>query len=301
VLRHGAPVAGYKAVRPADRSAAFRWLAAALSARMRGPLLELIAAHRAAAPADPWGEYWLAELYAAGGRPERAEELLAATMAKLPKPTVTARKTLPDQPLVHDFTDDEATWDQFRASRALHLVRLGRWRDAYRELPPAVDTFDQLAFALDEAGDAAGLAELVGMHRKAVPDDAEAIFWQGQVHWSRRETEKAVGLFAEYRSAAGAAASQKWRADEARVRGLVRLGRVAEARQVLETSDAVAGVLPLRSVVAAAADDAEGLAEVLAEWARMGGGPRQFYADSDLGPLLRERRFPELRAKYPPP
>ncbi len=232
VLRHGVPLAGYRAVPTPDRPAAFRRLADELRGRMdgvgspaAGVLLALVAAHRAAAPADPWGEFWTAELLAEGGRPERAEEVLAAAMGRLPKPARTARKTLPDHPLVHDLTDGELAWDRFRGRRAHYLVRLGRWRDAYRELPPAVDTFDDLAFALDGAGDAAGLAELVATHRKAVPTDAEAIFWQGQVHWRRQETEQAVKLFAAYRAVAGEPAFQTWRADENRVRGLVRLGR----------------------------------------------------------------------------
>jgi tetratricopeptide (TPR) repeat protein len=300
VLRHGLPVAGYNAVPPADRSAVFRRLAAALQTR-RGPQLELIAAHRAAAPTDPWGKFWLAELLASRGRPEPAEELLAAAMANLPKPTRTTRTPRSDRSPVRTLAGDEATWDQFRTLRAMYLLELGRWKDAYHELPPAVDTFDQLVFALDEAGDAAGLAELVAMHKKAVPDDAEAIFWQGQVHWLRKETEKAVELFAEYRTAAGEAAGQKWRADGGRVRGLVRLGRADEARQVLEGSDVAVGVLPLQALVAAAVGDAERVAVVFAEWVAQGASPRALYADPDLGPLLRGDRFAELRAKYPPP
>jgi tetratricopeptide (TPR) repeat protein len=297
VLRHGVPVAGYNAVPPADRSAAFRWLAGSL--QVRGPQLELIAAHRAAVPSDPWGAFWLAELFASRGRPEPAEELLAAAMTKLPKPTRTTRKAHPDKPPFHSLSNDELTWDQFRTLRTMYLLKLGRWKDAYRGLPPAVDTFDQLAHALDKAGDAAGRAELIGMHRTAAPDDAEAIFWRGRVHWLRKETEQAVGLFTEYRKASGAV--QKWRADEGRVRGLVRLGRADEARQVLEGSDVVAAVLPLRALVAAAAGDAEWLARELAGWADRGAGPREFYADPDLGPLLRGDRFADVRAKYPPP
>jgi len=317
VKRYKLHLAGYKAVPPADRSAAFRFLAFDLYTWMNGwdnfpaagPLLELVVAHRAVAPADPWVDYWLAELFAAGERLERAEELFAAGMAKLPRPALLTRKPLPGQPPVIDFTDDEVAWDEFRVRRVDCLFQLGRWRDAYRELPPAVYTFDQLAFALDAAGDVAGLEGLIAMHNKVVPGDAELIFWQGQVHWARKQTRQAVELFDQYAKVAQEpfgghsvrAQEKTFRTDENRVRGLVRLGRVEEARAVLEGSNLVSGMWSLQAVVAAAAGHTDRLGQVLAKWAAFPNGPAEFYADPDLGPLLRGDRFADVRAKYPPP
>jgi tetratricopeptide (TPR) repeat protein len=318
VLRHGVPVAGYNAVPPADRRAAFRTLATDLLNRMvgvdspaAGPVKELVAAHRATDPADPWWEFYAAVSFAEGGRLERAEELLAAAMARLPKPTLTTRrKSYSGTPLATDITEDEWVWDEFRARRVEYLVKLGRWRDAYRELPPAAHTFDQLAFELDGAGDVAGLKELMAMHEKVVPGDVEAIYWQAQVHWSRQQTREAVELFEEYAQKAAQAPGDShpalaqqmaFRTDENRVRGLVRLGRIEEARAVLEGSKMVSAMWSLQAVVAAASGDADRLGQVLAKWAATHDGWAEFYADPDLGPLLREGPFPELRAKYPPP
>ncbi len=59
--------------------------------------------------------------------------------------------------------------------------------------------------------------------------------------------------------------------------------------------------MPLRAVVAAAAGDADELGRVLGAWAGNGATPAAFYADPDLGPLLRGDRFAGLRKKYPPP
>lgn len=267
-------------------------------------LRALTAAHATKHPDDPWADYYAAEGHLLANDLAAADRALAAGIGKLPKPAARAdRAQAVTDPTAPGYDPAAATWELFRGKRAAVLFRLGKWRQAYAELPPAADTFDQLADLMARADDADGLLALAAEHRKAAPGDPAGLLVQAEGHWRKKEYEPAVRLAGEYLAAADADAPGRRAAGELRVRGLVRLGRPTEARQAAadlppggEESAALLG-----AVVAAAEGDAGGVASHLAALAARGWRPARFYADPDLGPRLRDPALAALRQTYPPP
>jgi hypothetical protein len=261
-------------------------------------LTALLAAHREKAPADPYLNFGDALLIAADGDWAKADAELAKGYAKLPKPTRTART--PNPLLGPDGRPDPAGYERFRALRAFFLFKQDKWKQAYAELPPAVDTFDHLANLMLTDRDEFKLAELCDLHAKAFPDDLEVIAWRGEAQYLKQNDAEAARLFKEYRDKSGRDARQKYRADERLIRAYVRLKRPADARAIL---DEAAEQVPVSSLLVVLVRAAEGDADgVLEEFDRVQPlNTAGWYADPDLGPLLRAPAFAAVRQKYPPP
>lgn len=261
-------------------------------------LKALLAAHREKSPADPYLNCGDALALAADGNWAAADAELAKGYAKLPKPTRTERT--PNPFLGPDGRPDPTGYERFRALRTYFLFKLDKWKQAYADLPPAVDTFDHLANLMLTERDEFKLTELCDLHAKAFPDDVEVLAWRGEAQYLKKNDAEAVKLFKEYRDKSGRDARQKYRADERLIRAYVRMSRPADARAILDEAAEQIPVSPLMVALVAAAEGDEDRVLQYFDEAR-GFNATAFYADPDLGPLLRKPAFDRVRQKYPPP
>jgi tetratricopeptide (TPR) repeat protein len=296
MLEAGKALAAYDVVPAAHARAAFRTLAeelgndldkpgdAAAEAKRLRQLTGLVAVHRGREPNDPWAWFYEAAIYSQQKEYEKAEGLLAAGAAKLPK-------------AAPDDLDAVHAADRFREQRVECLFKLKRGADAYRDVGPPEATFAQLAGLYDRAGDFAALAELLAMHRKRVPDDVEWVYWQAHLHFRKDNLAAAVPLFKSYLRDAGEGASRGLARDEL-LRALLRT-RPAEARRTLNEFGPDTVSQALRAAIAAATDDRPELERLLAESAR--GGKTWFYSDADFRRAVAGDAYRDLRAKYPDP
>jgi hypothetical protein len=308
--RAGHAAAGYDAAAKAGQAeAVFRPLAgAALAAggKAADGLAAVLDAHAGKFPADPWPHYYRAELHRLAGDHAAAVAQLAAGMTKLPPPpTRTTRIDPPPGGLAPgeaaaDSDWRERDWATFRSARVAGLYRLGKWRQAYDELPPKVDTFDQLAGLLAADQNADALLALVTAHKAAVPDDAEVLAWQAEVHFTKKDYAAVLPLAVEYGRRNPEAAVPPRLADRW-VRSLVRLGRPMEAVAVAESVEPDAAGMTLRAIVTAANGSVAVTTGHLRTLRRLGTTPAELYADPDLGRLIRQPGFAGLHKEFPPP
>lgn len=260
--------------------------------RLRG----LVAAHRANEPDDPWLHLGEAIVLAAVGDAVKADVELAAGMAKIPPPKRTERLPLAQR---HQLVAEN--WEPFRALRTDLLFKAGKWKKAYEELPPAVDTFDHLMVLHALQRDEFAMAELIELHTKTYAGDLELIAWRGEVCFLKKDHENAVQFYKDYRDKSGKENRQYYRMAERLIRSFVRLKRPDEAQEILNEATDAFPIPPLFHVlVAAAQGDAD---SVMALFDRHSGplNPAFWYTDPDLGPLLRGPAFEAVRQKYPPP
>lgn len=258
-------------------------------------LAELADAHRKTQADDPYLNYASAIRHQAAGELVQADGELVEGLAKLKPPQRTDR--VPVKQLATDFWVD---WEYFRSFRTELLHRRGKWKQAYAELQPAVDTFDQLAMRLAQDRDEFALAELIELHAKAHPDDLEIIAWRGELSYLKKDHENTVRHFKEYRDKTGKENRQYHRMTERMIRSLVRMKRPAEAREILDEATNTVPLSKLMQVLVAAAEgDVDQVLNLFDQVA--GFALTLWYVDPDLGPLLREPAFERVRQKYPPP
>lgn len=300
MLQAGVPVEAYAGVPLADALRAFRTLAAELEERMAsdrptdpgraaGQLVQLIAAHRTQHPDDPWLWYYEGVLLEANGKLDEAQTAFAAGQAKLD---------------VMPATDaNERKWDReaFRSRRTSCLYELKQGLKAYAEVGPPHDTFRQLAYRYTGDRDVAGLAELVGAHANAFPDDPLLLYWRAEVLYLKMEYLDAAAGFAAYLKVAAKADAARHAAIDKQVRALLRAGRSDAAKLVLMEHPEARLAPGLWGAVLAATEDAMGLGSLMAAQARQHGGLSSLYGDPDFARHIADEKFAPLRAKYPDP
>lgn len=179
----GRPLEGYAL--SADAVAAFADFGGSLwRARDLKRLRQLVAAHEPKHPDDPCLAWLKGELLIADGKYDEAAELLSPRLA-----------------------DDDAPY-AFACKNAHRkaIIKNGRALDAYRSAEDRTTAFVELASALEDAADAAGLSALVDAHREAKPDDPWLHYYAAQRLRLTREYDEADRAFAAALSAPGAAA-----------------------------------------------------------------------------------------------
>ncbi len=143
---------------------------------------------------------------------------------------------------------------------------------------------------------------LIDAHRQAKPDDAQLPVWDLEILWLQHDYEGVLKLLAEHQEDTFALARNRYKADDYRVRCLVRLKRtkdaVREAEPFLKTS---AGNRLLVILAYAADGDVKQATAVLQKMRPAQSFLRTCYKDDDLGPLWRSEAFKELRDKFPEP
>jgi len=299
----GKPLEGYR-VAP-DPDAAFRLLAEELlndifdaseaqrfpvEDRLNGkrelPILKddlrrLIEAHRKNRPDDALLHLYAGELHRVEGRYDKAEEAFAAGMS---------------QPL------NEEMRQRFQHLRVFARYKAGKGLSAYADFEPRRQVFDHLAGLFLADKDGRGLEALVAAHRKADPKDDSLPVWEAEARWLAGDYAAVVKLLHEHRKGAFADRKYQWKFQDRLVRSLARLKRFDEALQEAQAIAADQFANPLLvAVVHALAGDVPKTGAALGECMKRYDATFSFYADPDLGPILRSEPFRALRERYPEP
>jgi predicted Zn-dependent protease len=280
LLDAGLALEGYRAA--PDKSAALEALAPRLVFQKKDKeLADLLGEHAKDHAGEPLCQYYLGELNLLRGDPKQAGKHFAAALAE---------GTLADR------------W-RFRDGLFRARVREGRAAEAYRKNEPGAETFEALAGLCLREKDAKQLQALIDAHRQSgaeAPEDLPA--WELEVLWLNQDYEGALKLLAERREDVFSLPRHRWKADDYRVRCLVRLKRADEAvREAEEVASGGAGNRVLQVLALAAAGDVKKTTAVVEKMRPKPYFLRSCYQDADLGPLLRGEPFRDFREKFPEP
>jgi predicted Zn-dependent protease len=275
----GLVIEGYRAA--PDKSAAFQTLAPQLVYQKKDKeLAALLAEHERGREADPLCEFFQGELHLLRGEADKAEPHFAAALA---------RGTPRDQ------------W-RFRNGLFRARVKAGKAAATYPEVEPGPATFEALAALCVQEKDARQLQALIDANHKAHPDDANVPAWELEVKWLNQDYDGVLKLLAEHREDVFDLPRFRWKANDYRVRALVKLKRTGDA---IREAEAVAKRRSGNSVLLVLAHAAAGdVKQTIAALERQKPEPylvRSCYQDADLGPILRGEAFGAFRQKFPEP
>jgi tetratricopeptide (TPR) repeat protein len=176
----GQPLAAYQAV--PDAREAFTFLAARLGGQANlEELRRLVQAHRARQPDDPWLAYYTADLHLKDRVWAEAVRVLREAWKKAP---ADARRS-------------------FRGKYVYALHKAGRALEAYREVEPREETFNQLANLLLGERNGARLEALIEAHRPHAAEDPALLCYAARAKvLLHQEAEAAALLDKAYRKQA---------------------------------------------------------------------------------------------------
>src|SRR5262249_54067639 len=139
-------------------------------------------------------------------------------------------------------------------------------------------------------------------HRKGKPDDPNLVSWQLELLWLKQDYEGALHLLTEHREDVFSQPQFRWKANDLRVRCLVKLKRGGEAvRAAEEVVKKRSGDRLLLVLAHAATGDVPQTIAALGEQRKSEFFVRRCYQDADLGPILRGKEFAAFRDKFPEP
>jgi tetratricopeptide (TPR) repeat protein len=242
-------------------------------------------------PDDPWLTYYDGQLCVKEERYNDAERIFASVAGK---------------------EMEEGPRDSLRLARlnALHLA--GRDQFAYEHVPPADETFEQLAQNCEAESKWDALLSLVELRRQDAPTEPMLAYYEGRAASGQSRMDDAIGLLQVFIMTAEAPAdvangesstarSLVFSARAELIRCLVKSQRWDEAlaevpRLEVKESVVIFGLLIqlARGDLAAAETSLQRLTEFKVELA-------DIYEDHDIGPLLRSDACKALREKYPEP
>lgn len=275
----GLPLEGYRAA--PDKAAAFEALAPRLLAgKKEAALADLLKEHEQVPAARAVCEFYRGEWELQRGAADKAAPHFAAAL-KEAGPQQEAR---------------------FRGALFRARVRAGQAVAAYEQVEPRRRTFGELAPLCAGAKDAGQLRALLDAHRKADPDDESLPAWDLELRWLTRDYEGALRLLTEYRDGVFDEPRFRRKADEYRVRCLVRLKRPGDAVREVKAlpHDGYATPVLVALAHAAAGDVGETIA-VLERRKAPADLVRNCYRDEDLGPIVRGEAFGAFRQRFPEP
>lgn len=299
----------YALVPPAEAAPAFRVLAEHFHARGLGrddpdnplpkeerqtaveALKALIAAHRQNHPADWRLALHDARLKAADGQYADAAKILEPAIARI---TYTG-----------DYGKDyQSGYQPLKYDLITALYKTGRGLDAYRMLKPQDSVFQDLARRYAEDKDADGLGKLLDEQVKAEGETPDTPFWRAEVHRLAGRPADAAKLYRQYLKAATADEFQlhSWEARTSLIRCLVRSNNLPAAAREVDLPEANGVPLALRAVVLAKGGKTADAEQTLRTALKDGNWLlASFYADDDLGPILKGPEFARFRRDFPPP
>jgi predicted Zn-dependent protease len=270
---------GYRAA--VDKDAALTTLASQLlMAKKDKELAALLEEQHQEGGGEPWYSFYLGELSLLRGEAKKAVPYFTAAVGK----------------------GTSANQWQLRDGLLRACVRAGEVVAAYEEGKGSEATFTSLASLCSRNKDAEQLRALLDAHRRNKPDDPSLISWELELRWLQQDYEGALRLLTEHREDVFTQPRFRWKADEYRVRCLVKQKQGREAVRAAEEivkkrhSDRLLLVL----AHAATAD----VPQTIAAMGQLGNESyfvRRCYQDADLGPLLRSEGFQAFRARYPEP
>jgi predicted Zn-dependent protease len=185
-----------------------------LGRRDEDGLRGLLAAHRRAQPDDPWLNFYAGELHADAREFDQADRAFAAAQAKL---------------------KDEAARERVRARRVFVRYQAGKGLSAYDDIGPRRATFQQLANQFALARDRTRLAALLAAHRRHDAEDPQLALWEAETAWLAKDHAAAVRLLQKHRDGVFADPRYRYKFVPRLLCGLVKLGRVEQARREAET------------------------------------------------------------------
>jgi hypothetical protein len=180
-------------------------------------------------------------------------------------------------------------------------VQAGWAADAYREVEPGAETFESLASLCLEAKDAKQLQALIDARRADAADAPDLPVWEVEVRWLNQDYEGALKLLTDHREDLFDLPRHRWKANDYRVRCLVRLKRADEAVREVEAVGNGGGDRLLKVLAHAAAGDVKKTEAVVEKMRPKPYFLKRCYVDADLGPILRGEPFREFREKSPEP
>jgi hypothetical protein len=201
----------------------------------------LVARHTKRAGTTAWTVFYQGVADEGQKKYEHAQRLYAETMRRLMAGGYTPAHR--DRPAAAD-----KGWDRVRHRRAYCLWRLGRWEQVYDQCEPAKDTFHWLSQMFAGPEHAEDLQRLVDRHRARFLAYTTLPYCQPVVYWHHKDYARAVPLFEEHLRVGQLPYYFELQARDRKFRGLVRLGRLDEARDMLHPpkKKALAGRAALR-------------------------------------------------------
>lgn len=253
------------------------------------PLVELIDAHRKQHPTDPRLALHDGRLKIDQRQYDKAVEVLS--------PAVAAATPTGDA-----VADWKSGYSALLSELLLAQYKRGKALDAYRELKHNPDVFAELAERYVTDKDGRGLNALLDERAKAKADPADELFWRAEGYRLNGKHDLAAANYKQYLAAKGEFLVYGHRARTGRCRSLLKTGEFATAAK--EFGEPAGDDLPieLRAAVLAKANRAAVAEQLLRDHlATLPWTLARFYADDDLGPLLRGPDFATFRKDFPPP
>jgi hypothetical protein len=192
--------------------------------------------------------------------------------------------------------------EQVQSLRSATLLRLGRWKDAYEMTGREQEDFLRIAYALFQKEDAAALEQFCDHRKATAPDDPESEYYRGWAHWLRKDYPAANRTWEAYLAGGPGRVIPSAEFDRP-FRVWFRANRLADARAFVEHTPKAADradALRWRATVAAKDGKPQEALKALEEL-KADVPPAGWYADRDLGPLLKAPAMAPVREKYPPP
>lgn len=271
---------GYRAA--VDKGQALNTLAGRLlSQKKEKELAALLEEYHKSGGGEPWYSFYLGELHLLRGQARQAIPYFVAALAK------------------------GGAMEQWRLRAGLNRARVqaGEAAIAYEEAAKANEgAFASLAFLCSQKKDLKQLQELIDAHRKVKPSDPALISWELEVLWLKQDYEGALGLLTKHGEDVFAQPQFRWKADNCRVRCLVKLQRGEEAVRVAE--DIVkkhSGDQLLLVLAYAARGDVPRTIAAMGKLGKAKYFVQRCYEDADLGPLLQREQFQAYRTQFPKP
>lgn len=254
-------------------------------------LTELFVAHRKAHPADPRLALHEGRLKFDQGEYDRAVEVLApAVAAATPKPDAG-----PDAEPISVLLRVELLHAEYKRGRAV---------EAYRDFKHDPSAFNELAERHIADGDGRGLEVLLDERAKVKLRMVDEQFWRAEADRLHGRHADAAAKYKAYLGKHGVDLMHVRRAVHGRLRSLVAAGDAATAAKELEATPFANDLsLELRALVLVKAGGNADAEKLLRDRLEAGGWwVGRFYADPDLGPILRtDPAFADLRKDFPPP
>ncbi len=270
---------GYQAA--VDKGAALNTLAGRLLAQKKDKeLAALLEEHRKSGAGEPWYSFYLGELHLLRGDARQAAQHFAVALAK-GKPE-----------------------DQWRLRDGLFRARVeaGEAMLAYAEQKANEGTFGSLAHLCSRKKDTKQLQALLDAHCKIEPDEPSLVAWELELLWLKHDYEEALRLLTRDHEDVFTQPLFRWKAEDCRVRCLVKLKRREEAvRAAEEIVRKRSGDHLLLVLAHAAGGDVPQTIAAMGKLGKEAFFVRRCYEDEDLGPILRSKEFQAFRAKFPEP
>jgi len=190
----------------------------------------------------------------------------------------------------------------FRYGAVRSMIYLGRGLEAYRDVPPAEETFAQVAEAglLLESTDE--LRRLLDVRRRDAPADAGLHYFTARADYKDKRWEQVVQTLSVHREAILADDSRQQRFEYQLIFALLHLGRIEEAHQyALESTERDGDPYFLVYTHAQAGRTPQAIDAAVQCHKQWDYGLETFYGHETLGPLIQHADWAGFRLDYPRP